>query len=253
MSAQREGNQAVTDRLMADFPEAALKHRAGGRNGLAYYSGDTIIRRLIAATDNQFDVSVTDYQMTDTLITARVRLTIPGMGSREHIGVQRWTETTKSGAQSGEDLIKGAITDAIKKAATLFGVALELYGEDYEGAAEEKAQTSTRPQTRPQASKNESLPPNGRRTLNYDEAERLKISVLQNGYTKSNIRDWLAFHQFSGMGSLTERDADLLRRHSINKQRPWTGPSREQVESAHDSAAFEELRNVPDLGMEVGR
>jgi hypothetical protein len=55
-----------------------------------------------------------------------VALTIPGLGTREHIGVQAVEE------RGGEDLVKGAITDALKKAATLFGVGLELYGPDYE-------------------------------------------------------------------------------------------------------------------------
>jgi hypothetical protein len=64
--------------------------------------------------------------MTDgaTLMFARVRLTLPGCGSREHIGVQVIRE------RDGEDMYKGAITDALKKAATLFGVGLELYEDE---------------------------------------------------------------------------------------------------------------------------
>ncbi len=51
------------------------------------------------------------------------------------MGVQKVSE------RGGEDLVKGAITDAMKKAATLFGVALELYGPDY--GAEPDAPTMT--------------------------------------------------------------------------------------------------------------
>lgn len=59
------------------------------------------------------------------MLIAVVSLYIPGVGTREHMGVQVVNATS-----GGEDMWKGAISDAIKKAATLFGVGRELYGED---------------------------------------------------------------------------------------------------------------------------
>ena len=56
-------------------------------------------------------------------------LTIPGLGTRAGIGVT----TIEPGA--GEDNLKGASTDALKKAATLFGVGLDLYDDTPHEAA----------------------------------------------------------------------------------------------------------------------
>lgn len=123
--------EQITEILTREIPKDALKKRTGGGGKqLVYAPGDVIIRRLINATNNQFSVSILDITEKiisgQTMLTARVCLTIPGLGSREHLGVQLVSE------RGGEDLVKGCITDAIKKCATLFGVALELYGADYE-------------------------------------------------------------------------------------------------------------------------
>jgi hypothetical protein len=92
--------------------------------------GHSVIHRLNEATGNRWDLSVRAIDQmqigTQTIVRAHVALSIPGLGTREHIGVQAVAD------RSGEDLVKGAITDALKKAATLFGVGLHLYGPDYE-------------------------------------------------------------------------------------------------------------------------
>jgi hypothetical protein len=137
------------DRLTAEFPRHAIKQRAAVRGGpaLDYVEGHTVIHRLIEATGNCWDFEVRDIstrQIGDpdkgmTLVTARVALTIPGLGTREHIGVQSLSE------RGGEDLVKGAITDALKKAATLFGVGLHLYGPDYEAGEVEAPRNGRQP------------------------------------------------------------------------------------------------------------
>lgn len=118
------------DLLTAPFPPAAIKQRVvGGGRSLSYVEGHTVIHRLNAATGNSWSMEVldiTDMQIGQmSVLRAHVRLTIPGLGSREHVGVQSIAD------RAGEDLVKGAITDALKKASTLFGVGLELYGPDY--------------------------------------------------------------------------------------------------------------------------
>lgn len=130
--------EEITRELTKPFPREAIKQREGGRGTmLSYVEGETVIRRLIAATGNRFETRIIGIEAKpagttrsgspQTLLVATVELCIPGLGCRQHIGVQL---TSESG---GEDLAKGAVTDAIKKAATLFGVGLELYGPDYEG------------------------------------------------------------------------------------------------------------------------
>lgn len=130
----------ITTALMRPFPQEAIKARQGGGNTrLRYVEGHTIIHRLIDATGNRFDLRVLSLDQKGDLLTALVELTIPGLGSRQHIGVQKISE------RGGEDLTKGAITDALKKAATLFGVGLELYGPDYAEADETPAAPPSMP------------------------------------------------------------------------------------------------------------
>ncbi len=127
----------LLDRLGEPFPQAALKQRAapGGRT-FTYLEGHAVIRRLNACLPNgwSFRVLSTEFKpwgqtnagRPQYLVLATVELDIPSLGTRSHVGVQVVSEG------AGEDLFKGAVTDGLKKAATLFGVGLELYGTDYE-------------------------------------------------------------------------------------------------------------------------
>jgi hypothetical protein len=124
------------DKLSQPFPQNALKTRNQSGKNLTYVEGHTVIHRLNDATGNCWDFAIKDINTSIVgednkgndilLIRAHVAMTIPGLGTREHIGVQSVR------ANAGDDLVKGAVTDALKKAATLFGVGLELYGPDYE-------------------------------------------------------------------------------------------------------------------------
>jgi hypothetical protein len=129
------------DRLVEPFPMAARKTRPGAHGmALTYVDGTTVIHRLIEATKNNYSFSVNRYWSEANCRYALVTLTIPGLGSRSHIGVQA------EDSRSGEDaLAKGAITDGLKKAATLFGVGLELYGADLNALPADAPGTSPAP------------------------------------------------------------------------------------------------------------
>lgn len=131
--------------LSEPFSPDAIKTRAGGGGKrLSYVEAHTVIRRLnrLHEFGLTWDWAVTHEDVKklgegEDLMVVRGVLSIPGMGSREGYGVQRIS------ARGGEDLVKGASSDALKKAATLFGVGLDLYGPDYE---EEQEQQKPRPQ-----------------------------------------------------------------------------------------------------------
>jgi hypothetical protein len=129
-------------KLNAPTPASAVKTRKGGFNKeLRYLSGDYVIRKLIEATGGNYSTEL----MSKDFITIKgkkkgedvdlpamlvvVRLSIPGLGSKEGFGIQILDG-------GGEDLYKGAFTDALKKAATQFGVGLDLYDEDFEPVEE---------------------------------------------------------------------------------------------------------------------
>lgn len=127
----------ITKVLTRKFPAEAIKQRKGGMGStFDYIEGQTAVRRMIEATGNQYSFQILDKEITDwgktskgdpqMLITVHARLTINGLGFRENYGVQLVN------VKGGEDLFKGAATDAFKRCAMMFGMALDLYGKDYE-------------------------------------------------------------------------------------------------------------------------
>lgn len=165
------------DILTQPFPAQAIKQRTvGGGRSLSYVEGHTVIHRLNAATNYRWDMEVLDLTSMAigpaTVLRAHVRLTIPGLGSREHVGVQAIAD------RAGEDLVKGAVTDALKKCATLFGVGLELYGPDYGSGELDDAPAPAKPAA---ASKPEKGP--GTQAAAIYEAGKAK------GLTPEAVRD----------------------------------------------------------------
>jgi len=135
--------------LETPFPAQAIQKRDGpGNKKFDYVAHQTVVRRLNEATSGRWDFKVVSLDWRGELLVALVELTIPGMGTRAHIGVQ------KVSAGGGEDLVKGAVSDGLKKAATLFGVGQDLYGpdmeaEDYTPVQARPAPRSSQPAARP--------------------------------------------------------------------------------------------------------
>jgi hypothetical protein len=139
--AMNEETKAISDALGKPFPPEAIKKRQGGAGKmLDYLDGATVIRRLNEATGNNWSFHVTRLEWHGELLMATGELTIPGMGTRTGIGVQKVSE------RGGEDLVKGAATDSLKKSASLFGVGLQLYGDDIEAQVEAKEEAKARSQ-----------------------------------------------------------------------------------------------------------
>lgn len=115
--------------LMRPFPPNEIKERSGGGGTkLKYVSGASVIKRLIEATGGNYSTRLIQQQFLtiggkDAMLVV-VELEIPNLGSKQGFGVQILNE------RGGEDLYKGAFTDGLKKAATQFGVGLELYEDE---------------------------------------------------------------------------------------------------------------------------
>lgn len=124
--------------LTRPFPREAIKQRKGASGKmLSYVEAHSVIRRLVEATSNNFQFRVLAVDIQDNLVLATVELEIAG-NKRQHVGTQRMN------GGNNDDAVKAAISDAIKKCATLWGVGLELYGPDYE-AEQPQAVPTTRP------------------------------------------------------------------------------------------------------------
>lgn len=135
----------MLEALGQPFPANAVEKRkgAGGRM-YDYVAAETVIRRLNNATNGDWSFIVNGHEWRGDVLITWGELTIPGLGTRSGFGVQAVAPN------AGEDLIKGSASDCLKKCATQFGVALELYGPDLE-AGEIAAPQQRPPQRAPQA------------------------------------------------------------------------------------------------------
>lgn len=110
-------------RLTEPFDRGQIKQREGARGKMLDYvgSGD-IIKHVIDCTENNYDWVVARLELLSDAKGAfwfcLGTLTIPGLGTRSGAGTSR---------VENEDSPKSAETDAYKRAAVKFGVALDLY------------------------------------------------------------------------------------------------------------------------------
>jgi hypothetical protein len=126
-------------KLTRPFESGQIKQRpVGGGRSASYVEADNVRDRLNECLDewnfrvvemttetvkaSRWDGEGEDRQRVSVdvpLLKALVELEIPGLGKRQHMGVQVIEEN------AGEDLHKGAITDGLKKAAWLFGIGVD--------------------------------------------------------------------------------------------------------------------------------
>jgi len=112
--------------LTQPFDPVTIRQRPGsGRNVFDYVPGGDVIARVIQATDNTFGWTVDHVELIQQSSAAywlvRGTLTIPELGSRQGLGTH---------PADSVDSVKAAETDAFKRAAVKFGVALHLYTDD---------------------------------------------------------------------------------------------------------------------------
>jgi hypothetical protein len=124
-------DQMQCKELLAPFPPAAIRKRqGGGGRSFDYISGGDVIRRIIDATFNNYVWMVTRLEFVSDgkagFWLCEGKLELPGIGTRSGVGTQQALDL---------DSPKGAETDAFKRAARLFGVALQLYEDDAPAAA----------------------------------------------------------------------------------------------------------------------
>lgn len=114
--------------LEAPFPPEVIKKREGshGRT-LDYVEAWAVIARLTEAFDGDWSFDIQSYQILDEEVVVLGKLTANGL-IKSQFGSSSITRAKDTGKPiSVGDDIKAAATDALKKCATLMGVALYLY------------------------------------------------------------------------------------------------------------------------------
>jgi hypothetical protein len=124
--------------LTRPFPRDSLKTRPG-RNGrtVEYVDIAAVIDRLNEAFEHVWSFDVEKHEVHETEVVVLGRLTAGGM-TKAAFGGSSITMTDDGVVVSVADDLKAASSDALKKAASMLGVALEQYG------AARDAQTSRR-------------------------------------------------------------------------------------------------------------
>ena len=116
-------------RGVLERPFAELKTRPG-RNGqqLTYIEGHQVIERLNAAFESEWSFRILEHEITNDEIIVVGELEAGGL-TKQAFGGTELTRSRNGGAPvCVSDDLKSAATDALKKAATLLGVGLHLYG-----------------------------------------------------------------------------------------------------------------------------
>lgn len=151
-----------------------IKKRKQGSTELSYIGGNTVIQLLNAAFNYQWSFEIVKEEVVESIgkpvtswdnqarkkvpvmnpdgtpkreaqppyLKVLGRLTVPGLGVREQFGSKIFI----GGATEQESAFKSASTDALKKCASLFGIGLELYG-DEEYDFEDTSATVSEPKT----------------------------------------------------------------------------------------------------------
>jgi hypothetical protein len=155
--------QAQVDFLLQRTPKSEIKQRQGrGNMTYSYVEHGYVTERLNLIFGFNWDFEVVDKQILDDEVIVEAKLTVRTKDGQEIVKTQFGGAEVKrfgSGAKSGKPLsiaddYKAAASDALKKCATMLGIALDLYGRDRpydDEAAPEPTPISQarRPQTNP--------------------------------------------------------------------------------------------------------
>ena len=126
MALSQQARDVITRRL----PPEKIKQRPGG-GGMTfdYITPDVVIDILNEAFDYQWDSRVFDSKREESTVIVGIELTVRSEDGTPVVKQQYGSCEITRGLGVGE-AFKGAASDGLKKSATLFGVALELYQDE---------------------------------------------------------------------------------------------------------------------------
>ena len=157
--------------LSKPFPPEKIKQRKGPKGKmLSYVVTPSVIERLNTAFNGNWSFEVLEHKILEDEVVVLGRLSVDGI-HKDQFGSKRHEEN----AQWGDEL-KAAISDSVKKCATMLGVALYLYEDSDEKKA--KPQRRRRKKKKEIAESNEGEKINGKNEGKEEEDER-KITEKQ--------------------------------------------------------------------------
>lgn len=127
MGLSQQAKEVVSRRL----PPEKIKQRPGG-GGMTfdYVTPDVVIKILNEAFDYQWDSRIFESRREDNTVIVGVELKVWAEDGTTPVVKQQFGSCDITRGLGVGEAFKGATSDALKKAATLLGVALELYEDD---------------------------------------------------------------------------------------------------------------------------
>lgn len=188
-------NKQTRDKLETPFDKKYIKSRRGSfGKSLDYIEGHVVIQRLndVFGSNWNFEILTKPSEAYNNgHIIVHVRLTVPNINekgeilnwiTKEHVGGKKVTifKEDKSILDLASDY-KASTTDALKKAATLLGIGLDLYGSDEKDAKEvEEHDTKSLAATSVQLSAISRIA----QSKKLDNLDEFLKQLLGSGYTK---------------------------------------------------------------------
>ena len=131
--------------LTRAFTPQQIKTRPGqGGKSLNYIETHAVIARLNEAADFEWSFEVVKHDVLADEVIVLGKLTIDGISKMAFGGSSVTRDNSGKEASLADDL-KAAMSDAIKKTASLFGIGLELYGAPAPAAAPAPARAEEQP------------------------------------------------------------------------------------------------------------
>lgn len=198
--------QAILER---PFDKQYIKQRTQVGKKLDYIEAHNVIHRLNEAfgpTDWSFSIGETIQTVDEYIVfgTMCVEMVCKSQVGSAQIMYKKGTEHVPENMVGLGDNIKSAISDCIKKCATLFGVALHLYGA-VEGH-------STPPQKPKSGAQEQRMPSTGNRASTYDGKLHTAVKELEKdimvatGMSQNELRIKL-----TGSKGLNTSDAEAMK------------------------------------------
>lgn len=199
--------------LTRPFAPEQIKQREGqGGKMLSYVEAHTVIARLNEGCD-QWSFEIVEHQVLDEEVVVVAKLTADGV-VKMAFGGTSITRDREGRAVSIADDLKAAGSDSLKKAASLLGVALELYGS---GAPDRRATVArhiTREETGAPSSPNDRLTSRQLSAI-QSIARRRNIgrghltSILEERFRKADLGHLSRREASSLLSELTEANGAL--------------------------------------------
>ena len=184
-------------------PFADIKSRPG-RNGqsIQYIEAHSIVQRLNDALAGDWSFRVLEREILDgeVIVLGELRA---GDVVKQAFGGSEVTKTRDGKIVSLADDLKSAATDALKKAATLMGVALQLY------CAEEPPVAPTKPRLVETPPHDEPDVPEGNR-LTRKQADFIARLAREHGMAKGEVDALARQHHGKSANFLTVKEASLF-------------------------------------------